>query len=98
MPGTEIITRRADPHCPGAQPDNGSRWKVKSEQRLQWTLGGCLGNSCAGALGTSLAEGTAVLWPGHLEVNYKDRVEEVRLMGLGWSTEEGRQGTNKLGA
>lgn len=57
-----------------------------------------MGNSCAEALGTSLAEGTDVLWPGHWEVSYKDRVAEVRLMGLGWSTEEGRQGANKLGA
>lgn len=26
---------------------------------------------CASALGTSLAEGTVVLWSGHLEMNYK---------------------------
>lgn len=37
-------------------------------------------------------------WPGHLEVNYEDRTADMRLMGLGWSMEKGRQGTNKLGA
>lgn len=37
------------------------------------------------ALGTSLAEGTVVLWPGHLEMNYKGRAAEVRLMSLDWS-------------
>lgn len=73
VPGTGNIKRRADPRCSGAQLDNGRRWRVRSKSR------GCGGlweddwaaAKCAGALGTSLAEGTVVLWPGHLEMNYK---------------------------
>ena len=48
--------------------------------------------SCAGALAPSLAEGTAVLWSGHVEMSYKDGVAEVRLTDLGWSTGGGEAG------
>lgn len=73
MPEAENIKRRADPCCSGAPLDNGKRWRVRSKSK------GCSGlwdgewaaAKCAGALGTSLAEGTVVLWPGHLEMNYK---------------------------
>lgn len=56
-----------------------------------------MGNSCAGTLATSLAEGTVVLWPGHLEMNYEDsRGSEAdgSLLGHG----EGETGSKQVGS
>ena len=52
--------------------------------------------SCAGVPATSLAEGTIVLWSGHVEMNYRNRVAEVQLLGLGpaRALEEWRQGAD----
>lgn len=37
--------------------------------------------SCAGVPATSLADGTIVLWSGHVEM--RNRVAEAQLLGLG---------------
>ena len=52
--------------------------------------------SCAGVPATLLAEGTVVLWSGHVEMNYRNRVAEVQLLGLGpaRALEEWRQGAD----
>lgn len=39
--------------------------------------------SCEGVPATSLAEGTVVLPSGHAEMNYRGRVAEAQLLGLG---------------
>lgn len=39
--------------------------------------------SCAGVPATSLADGTVVPWSGHVEMNYRNRVAEAQLLGLG---------------
>lgn len=79
---------------PRTQLGKGRRWRVRSKSRGcgglwedEWTTA-----SCAGALATSLAEETAVLWSGHVEMNYTDGVAEVRLMDLSWSTGRGEAG------